>query len=121
MFCISCILLSPSILHIDLYISTSSFLFFSIEDKLSETRINLQILKELVNEGIDVFNMSSPFYNDICFQYNSQKDIALKDRILEYFPNITLCEEGCDLIGINMTSITTICECYYSETKREDN
>ena len=92
----------------------------SIEDKLLETKVNIQILKEFVNEGIDIFNMSSPFYNDICFQYNSKKDIALKDRILEYFPNITLCEEGCELMGINMTTITAICECFYSESKKED-
>ena len=65
--------------------------------------------------------MSDPFYNDICFKYNSKKDIALKDRILEYFPNITLCEEGCYLIGINITTITAICECYFSETKRKEN
>ena len=92
----------------------------SIEDKLLDAKMNLQVLQELVNEGIDVFNLSSPFYNDVCFEYNSKKDIALKDRILEYFPNITLCEEGCELIGINMTTITTICECFYSETKKED-
>jgi hypothetical protein len=92
----------------------------SIEDKLSEAKVNLQILQEFMNEGIDIFNMSSPFYNDICFQYNSKKDIALKDRVLEYFPNITLCEEGCDLMGINMTTITAICECFYSESKKED-
>ena len=92
----------------------------SIEDKLLDAKMDLQALQELMNEGIDVFNLSSPFYNDVCFEYNSKKDIALKDRILEYFPNITLCEEGCDLIGINMTTITTICECFYSETKKED-
>ena len=93
----------------------------NIENKLSEAKVDLQIIKEFVNEGIDIFNMSSPFYNDICFQYNSKKDVPLKDRILEYFPNITLCEEGCDLIGINMTTITSICECYYSDEKREEN
>ena len=92
----------------------------SIEDKLLEARMNLQVLTEFVNEGIDIFNMSSPFYNDVCFQYKSKKDIALKDRILEYFPNITLCEEGCDLMGVNMTTITAICECYFSESKKED-
>ena len=92
----------------------------SIEDKLLDAKMDLQVLQELVNEGIDIFNLSSPFYNDVCFEYNSKKDIALKDRILEYFPNITLCEEGCELIGINMTTITTICECFYSETKKED-
>ena len=93
----------------------------NIENKLLEAKVNLEILKDFVYEGIDIFNMSSPFYNDICFQYNSKKDIALKDRVLEYFPNITLCEEGCDLLGINMSTVTAICECYYSESKREDN
>ena len=92
----------------------------SIEDKLLKAKMNLQILKEFVEEGIDIFNMSSPFYNDVCFRYKSKKDIALKDRILEYFPNITLCEEGCDLLGINMTTITAICECFFSEAKKED-
>ena len=93
----------------------------SIENKILESGVNLQIIQEFVNEGIDIFNMSSPFYNDICFQYNSKKDIALRDRVFEYFPNITLCEDGCDLLGINMTTITSICECFYSESKREEN
>ena len=93
----------------------------SIENKLIQAKVDLQILKEFVNEGIDIFNMSSPFYTDICFQYNSKKDIALKDRVLEYFPNVTLCEEGCDLLGINMSTITAICECFYSQSKREEN
>ena len=93
----------------------------NIENKLLESKVNLQLVKEFFNEGIDIFNMSSPFYTDICFQYNSKKDIALKDRVLEYFPNITLCEDGCELLGINMSTITAICECFYIESKREEN
>ena len=93
----------------------------SLEEKLSGTKISIQTLEEFASQGIDLFDMSGPFYNDVCFKYNSKKDIALKDRVLEYFPNITLCEEGCDLIGINITTITAICECYFSETKREEN
>ena len=93
----------------------------SIEGKLQDTNVDMEMLKELFEEGVDLFDVSSPFYNDICVQYNSNKDIALKDRILEYFPNITLCDEGCDLIGINMTSITSICECFFTEEKREQN
>ena len=92
-----------------------------IEDKIEEAGININIIRELVNDGVDIFNMSSPFYNDICFQYKSKKDIALKDRVLEFFPNITLCEKGCDIKGINMTTVTAICECFYSNTKREEN
>ena len=93
----------------------------NIENKLLESKVNLQLVKEFFNEGIDIFNMSSPFYTDICFQYNSKKDIALKDRVLEYFPNITLCEDGCELLGINMSTITAICECFYIESKRDEN
>ena len=97
------------------------FFIEDIEDKLSSTNIDMQMVKALYEEGVDIFDLSSPFYNDICFEYNSKKDIALKDRILEYFPNITLCDEGCDLIGINMTSITSICECFFNEEKREQS
>ena len=33
----------------------------SLEDRLLDAKMNIQILKELVNEGIEVFNLSSPF------------------------------------------------------------
>ena len=105
------------------YICEEEKIFFiqGIEDKLLSTRINLKMAKALYEEGVDIFDLSSPFYNDICYEYNSTKDIALKDRILEFFPNITLCDEGCDLIGVNLTSLTSICQCYYIEEKREKN
>ena len=92
----------------------------SIENKILESGVDVELLKYLVNDGVDVFNLSSPFYNDICFQYNSKKDVALKDRVLEYFPNISLCEEGCDFVAINMTTITSICECYFSKSTKEE-
>ena len=93
----------------------------NVEDKLISSGIKLEVYKEMSNQGIDLFNLSSPFYNDVCFQYDSDKDIALKDRILVYFPNISLCEEKCELRGINMTSFEAICECVYSETQNIDS
>ena len=38
-----------------------------------------------------------------------------------YYPNIKLCEDGCELKGINLTTNSTICECFLSESKREEN
>ena len=93
----------------------------SIKDKLLESRINIEEITNLVNDGVDVFNISSPFYNDICYKYNFTRDVPLKDRVHEFFPNISFCEEGCDLKGINMTTITSICECFYKESKRKEN
>ena len=53
--------------------------------------IHIQYLSQ---QNIDVFNLSSDFYTDICYYFDSpiNKDIALKDRIKLFFPNITLCE-----------------------------
>ena len=60
-----------------------------------QSRLNMQVYKNMASEGINLFDLSSPFYTDVCFQYNSTKDIALKDRILVYFPNISLCDNNC--------------------------
>ena len=92
----------------------------SVENKLMEAGIKIELYQDMAKEGIDLFNLSSPFYKDICFQYNSSKDIALKDRVLVYFPNISLCDETCELKGINMSSFEAICECLYSDTQNKD-
>ena len=92
----------------------------SVENKLMEAGIKMELYQDMAKEGIDLFNLSSPFYKDICFQYNSSKDIALKDRVLVYFPNISLCDETCELKGINMSSFEAICECLYSDTQNKD-
>ena len=92
----------------------------NIENKLTESGIKLEIFKEMKNEGVDIFDLSSPFYKDVCFQYNSKKDIALKDRVLMYFPNVSLCDDSCQLKGINTTSLEAICECEYSDTQSKD-
>jgi hypothetical protein len=51
----------------------------------------------LLNQGINLFDMNDPFYNDICFDFDNplKKDIPLKFRIKYFFPNATLCDNGC--------------------------
>ena len=83
--------------------------------KLNNTKLNTDIdsLLYLAEQDIDIFNISSTFYVDICYHFDSpiDKDIALKDRILIYYPNITLCENGCQTKGVNLTTFKAICEC----------
>ena len=71
----------------------------NVENKLMQSGLNMQVYKNMASEGINLFDLSSPFYTDVCFQYNSTKDIALKDRILVYFPNISLYDNNCQLKG----------------------
>ena len=81
--------------------------------KLNKTSIDIDSLLFFTNQNINVFNLSSEFYNDICYHFDSpiDKDITLKDRIKLYYPNITLCESGCKLKGVNLTTLKALCEC----------
>ena len=92
----------------------------SLEEKLLSSGIKVELYQEMSKEGIDLFDISSPFYNDVCFQYNSEKDIALRDRILVYFPNISLCDENCELKGVNMTTLESKCECIFKDTQNKN-
>jgi hypothetical protein len=91
----------------------------NLEGKLNETNIDMDSLRHLAGQNIDIFNLSSPFYTDLCYHYIStiNKDVALKDRIFLYFPNITLCDEGCEIIGVNATTLNAMCECNFTTHK----
>ena len=78
---------------------------------------NIGSLEELTEQGIDIFNPNSEFYTDLCFHFKSPingMDIPIKDRLKLFFPNITLCDEGCTIKGINLTSWKAMCECAFS-------
>ena len=90
-----------------------------ISNKILESGVDIDVIKDLIEDGVDVFNISSPFYNDICYQYNFNKDVPLKDRVFEFFPNISLCEQGCDFVGINMTTLNSECQCSFSRKEAD--
>ena len=70
-------------------------------------------VKELTKQEVDVFNLSSELYTDLCYHFDSpvKKDVAMKDRVKLFYPNITLCENGCNIKGINITTMKAECEC----------
>ena len=67
----------------------------------------------LTTQKIDIFNLSGSFYTDICYHFESpnKKDVPLKDRILSFYPNISLCDKGCIYKGVNLETYKTECEC----------
>ena len=92
------------------------------EDILSklDTNNDINSILYFANQNINIFNLSNEFFNDICYQYESptNKDIALKDRILYYYPNISLCDDNCYIQDINLTSLKAICECKYNDKNK---
>ena len=85
----------------------------SVLSQLNDSNIDLESALFLIEQGIDIFNISHEFYNDICFIFDSPngKDITLKDRMLTYYPNITLCDDGCISNGVDLVSMESSCEC----------
>ncbi len=87
----------------------------NVEEQLKNSGVSqeqIDRIKELAEQGIDVFDNDNKFYSDICVQYAiHERDVAIKDRIRTISPNLTLCDEGCESKGVNLTTMTSICTC----------
>ena len=81
-----------------------------------------EYILHLTKQGIDVFNISDEFYNDMCYHFESpnEKDIPLRERIAAIFPNITLCEPGCESKGVDLEKMKAKCICAFSDFMNND-
>ena len=67
-----------------------------------------------INDILDKYNLSSDYYNDICYKTTSRSgtDISIKKRRNNFIENnLTLCEENCILIDYNYTKEKVKCSC----------
>ena len=89
----------------------------NVLNQLNNSETDLNSILFLTNQEINIFNLSDEFYTDLCFHFKSPngKDVPLKDRILLFYPNITLCDEGCESKGVNLTSMESICKCQFND------
>ena len=82
-------------------------------EKLEDSKEKL--ILNLIHQGINVFNISDRFYTDICYHYESPngKDVPIKARITAFFPNVTLCDDGCENVGVDIQIMKAKCECKF--------
>ena len=78
---------------------------------------NYESMLSLTKQGINIFNSSDEFYNDLCYDYelNGTKDVAYKDRLKVFYPNISLCDSGCKQIGVFLENMTAHFECDFKD------
>jgi hypothetical protein len=76
---------------------------------------NLQA--SLAEQGINIFDKNDPFYTDLCYDFDNpyDRDIPLNDRIKDLYPNVSLCDEGCQYDGINLEDMSAICNCAFND------
>ena len=94
---------------------------------IDEIIINVQIdwpekykksIDELyIKQGIDIFNSSNPFFNDVCYTFTTPEgtDLFLQDRKEKYFINDPLCESNCVQLGYDVFSERAVCKCKMKE------
>ena len=89
---------------------------------LLENLPNFNLMMAMLEQGINIFDPKNPFYTDICYPYDSpeKKDISLEDRLLVFFPNISLCDPGCEISGIDLNNMTAICECVFQDVSQNN-
>ena len=73
--------------------------------------INEEEILYFYSLNVNLFNKSDPFYTDICFIYSENgKDVPLINRS-QYYPNISLCDEKCTFIDIDLNTFNVNCSC----------
>ena len=80
----------------------------------NDTKIDILYPVLKVEDDMIKHNLSSEFYNDICFTYTTEDntDITLRDRRKEFInKNLSLCESNCDYNGYDIETKESYCNC----------
>ena len=88
--------------------------------------VDEELVRFFSNLNVNIFDINDPFFNDICFKFDHEgKDVPLDDRIRLFYKNISLCEDGCSYVGINLDTYEVECSCELKneihESKNEEN
>ena len=79
-----------------------------------DTKIEISIPVNINEENLFKYNISSDYYNDICYIYETENgtDIILNDRRNEFINNnMSLCENNCDYEGYDTINKKALCKC----------
>ena len=87
----------------------------SVLDKNDTTVYEAQ--NSLMSQGINIFDLNDPFYTDLCYDFDNpmKKDIPLSERIKILYPDVELCDEGCEIKGVNLEDMTSSCDCFFND------
>ena len=88
----------------------------NLNDIVNKLKKNKEDIYDLIEQGINIFDCKNEeFFNDFCYSYIPQngKDAPLKVRIKEFCPVITLCDAGCENVGVDLQEMRAKCECKF--------
>ena len=74
-------------------------------------------------QGYDIYNKSSDFYNNICSPaFINGNDIILSDRKNDIYPsNITICKQNCEYKKVILDNKKIVCKCQLNNNGKYEN
>ena len=83
--------------------------------------LNIETAMDYAELGIDIYNASFEFFNDLCYQYDNEDraDITMEDRRNEVYQNVSFCQNGCSYGGIDYELMTVKCICNANSLQSE--
>ena len=96
---------------LDLSLCTNEkiFIYNSIKENAN---ININLIHQLEESEINLFDINSNFYQDKCISFNLNKnDITIKDRREDIYPIVSICEPDCKFKEINEEKNIVKCDC----------
>ena len=98
--------------------NTNIIIYYIIND--TKGKIDIPLIEYLIDNNIDLFNISSEFYNDRCFSFNyKNNDITINDRIEKIYSSVSICEANCTLIEYNEELKRSKCSCPYNSNSND--
>ena len=84
-------------------------IYYSIKQNSSFDLSSLSLFNEL---DIDILNIKDKFFTDICFPFSdNDNDIVLSDRIIDFYQNYSLCDDGCTYNKVDIKLMMINCNC----------
>ena len=85
--------------------------------------LNIQSSQKFSEQGIDVFNPTDNFFNDLCHKYENKDgiDIIIDDRRSDIYQNVTFCQGGCSYNGVDYDLMAANCLCNSTILQEDEN
>ena len=100
---------NKKLLNLSICNNTNIKIYYSIK---SNSSIDLSTLNSFKDLNIDLLNIKDKFFTDICTPYsNSDNDIVLSDRIIDFYQNYSLCDDGCMYDEVDLELMIISCNC----------
>ena len=100
---------NKTLLNLSLCSNEDIQVYYLIKQNSTFDLSSLSLFNEL---DIDLLNIKDKFFTDICFPFSdNDNDIVLSDRIIDFYQNYSLCEDGYTYNEVNIQLMIISCNC----------